>query len=521
MHTTVSRSGAVLGRRRDRTSPLDVLPAPVARPARPPRVAVGICLIVVVAVAAFLRLYALDRHGFNSDEAVYAGQAASISGSRTFLAYFPIYRAHPLLYQTILSVVYRFVLTDFAARLLSVAFGIGAVVLTYALGFRLYGRRAGLLGAALLAVMPYHVIVTRQALLDGPEVFFATLVLYALVRYSVTPTRLWILALAGSLGLTFLTKETSALLLGSVFAYFALDPEIRVKFVDLIAGGLLFGAMAFAYPLSIAFGGAAPTSGSFVVWQLLRRPNHGYGFYASSVGPAIGIVVLVTALFGLVFLRHRWSWRETLLLSWIGVPVVFFEVWPVKGYQYLLPIAPAVAVLAGRALASLSRRRVSESAWQVAVRAVVVIVVAVSGVVPSWSRISATPQRFLAGSGGLPGGREAGRWVSENIPVGAQMLTIGPSMANVIEFYGNRRVWGLSISTNPHDRNPVYQPVANPDLVIRDGTIQYLVWDTYSAARSSHSSLRLLHYVDKYHGRVIHRERAGHHLAIAIYEVRP
>ena len=76
-----------------------------------------ICLIVVLAVAAFLRLYALDRHGFNSDEAVYAGQAASISGSRTFLAYFPIYRAHPLLYQAILSVVYRFVLSDFAARL--------------------------------------------------------------------------------------------------------------------------------------------------------------------------------------------------------------------------------------------------------------------------------------------------------------------------------------------------------------------------------------------------------------------
>ena len=103
------------------------------------------------------------------------------------------------------------------------------------------------------------------------------------------------------------------------------------------------------------------------------------------------------------------------------------------------------------------------------------------------------------------------------------MLAIGPSMANVLEFYGDRKVWGLSVSTNPHDRNPVYQPVPNPDLVIREGTIQYLVWDTYSATRSARSSERLLRYVAQ-----VPRSRrpratlpAGHLARSAIYEVRP
>jgi 4-amino-4-deoxy-L-arabinose transferase-like glycosyltransferase len=482
-----------------------------------------VCLTAVVGVAVFLRVYSLDRIGFNSDEAVYAGQAASISGSRRFLTYFPIYRAHPLLYQAILSLVYHAVVSDFAARLVSVAFGVGAVLVTYALGSFLYDRRTALFGSALLAAMPYHVIVSRQALLDGPEVFFATLALYALARYRVTPSRSWMLALAGSLGLTFLTKETAALLLGSVFAYLALDPDVRVKIGDLIAGGLLFGAMAFVYPLSIAFGGTVHNGGAFLLWQLLRSPNHGYGFYAGSVAPALGILVIVAALAGLLFLRRRRSWRETLLLTWIGVPVVFFELWPVKGYEYLLTIAPPVVLLAGRALASLSRLRTSAHAWQRVARVVVIGVVAASVVVPSWSGINATPQHVLAGAGGLPGGREAGRWVSNNIPVGAQMMAIGASMANVLEFYGNRKVWGLSISTNPHDRNPVYQPVPNPDLVIRQGVIQYLVWDAYSASRSSRSSVRLMRYVHKYHGRVIHTERAGTpgRDVIQIFEVRP
>jgi hypothetical protein len=102
-------------------------------------------------------------------------------------------------------------------------------------------------------------------------------------------------------------------------------------------------------------------------------------------------------------------------------------------------------------------------------------------------------------------------------------MAIGPSMANVLEFYGYRKVWGLSISNNPHDRNPVYQPVTNPDLVIRQGSIQYLVWDVYSARRSAGSSDRLLRYARKYHGRIIHSETTGSHrrLAITIFEVRP
>ena len=48
------------------------------------------------------------------------------------------------------------------------------LVVVYALGRLLYGPRAGIVAMLLLAVMPYHVIVTRQVLLDGPMVFFAT-----------------------------------------------------------------------------------------------------------------------------------------------------------------------------------------------------------------------------------------------------------------------------------------------------------------------------------------------------------
>ena len=75
-----------------------------------------------------------------------------------------------------------FGVADVVGRILAAAFGVGTLVIAYHLG-SLYGRRAGIVSMALLALMPYHVTVSRQVLLDAPMVFFATAALYALVRY--------------------------------------------------------------------------------------------------------------------------------------------------------------------------------------------------------------------------------------------------------------------------------------------------------------------------------------------------
>jgi hypothetical protein len=283
--------------------------------------------------------------------------------------------------------------------------------------------------------------------------------------------------------------------------------------------------MTLVYPLSIAVGGASTTGKSFFVWQLLRRPNHSVFFYFSTALPAIGLLVIAVALGGLVMLWRDRSWRETLLLAWILVPLMFFTIWPVKGYQYLLPIAPAFALLAARALSRLPIRR-SASVPKIAASVLLLVVLGGSLLVPSWSRISpSTSTALLAGTGGVPGGRESGEWLRANVPADARLLALGPSMANILEFYGNRKVWGLSVSTNSLHRNPVYQPLANPDSAIRRGDVQYLVWDSYSADRAPSFAARLLRYVARFHGRVVHNEsvKRGNTTqpVIVIYAVRP
>ena len=64
---------------------------------------------------------------------------------------------------------------------------------------------------------------------------------------------------------------------------------------------------------------------------------------------------------------------------------------------------------------------------------------------------------------------------------------MGPSLGNLVNFYGDRDFYALSVSQDPKMRNPAYRPIpnANPDSEIRQMHFQYAVWDAYTADRSA------------------------------------
>ncbi len=490
----------------------------------------------ILAVAAFVRLWRFNDLGFNSDEAVYAGQGASIAHDPELSPFFPVFRAHPLLFQSIVSIGYQFGWTDWWGRFASVVFGVATVGLVYLTAKHLYGQRAGWIAAALIALMPYHIVVTRQVLLDGPQTFFTTLALYTLARFASSHRPFWLWASGAGIGLAVMAKEPTILFCGTVYAFFALAPEIKVRVRDVVIAGVILFLTIIPYPISIRYSGKPKTGGNFLAWQLFRRPNHSFTFYLEMVPIAIGVIVIAAAIVGIVIRRRRkmLTWRETLLLTWIAVPVVFFELWPVKGFQYLLPTAPAIAILAAGALVLPTRPFVRKRFARLdpaVVRTAGIVVVIASLAVPTFRNLLPSSRTtFLAGSGGLPGGREIGKFMQENIPEGATVLAIGPSMANIVQFYGHRRAYGLSVSSNPLHRNPAYEPIGNADGKIRNNEVQYLVWDSFTANRTPFFTKRLLTLAARYNGRAIFthsvkgKTASGETIDIPVmrvYEVRP
>ncbi len=499
----------------------------------------SLILILALAMGAFLRIWQINAMGFNTDEAVYSGQAAALAGVPILKDIFPVFRAHPLLFQVLLSLVYRIQFSDLAGRVLAVIIGMGTVFLTYQTGKTLYGRLTGAFAALFMALMPYHVVVSRQVLLDGPMVFFTTLALYFLARFGTSQKPVWLYLTGAGMGLAVLSKETSIILMGAIYAFLALASDLRLKVKDVILSLVVFALVILPFPLSILLAGVSHIGSNYLSWQLFRRPNHEWSFYLTTVPQMLGYLVIAAAIAGIILLWRSRSWREKLLLVWVGVTYLFFQLWPVKGFQYLLPLAPAAAILAARFFGKLLSddsmhllpariakfRFMNLAVWFLAAAAVFSLGWS------SWQRIQPNiSSRFLAGTGGVPGGREAGAWIRENVPQNATFMTIGPSMANIVAFYGQRTAYGLSVSPNPLHRNPSYTPINNPDAQIRRSELQYLVWDSFSAARSSFFSEKVLSYVSKYNGRIVHEEtitvidEQGRQVVkpiIIIYEVHP
>ncbi|HUY07969.1 MAG TPA: glycosyltransferase family 39 protein [Candidatus Dormibacteraeota bacterium] len=501
---------------------------------------------------ALLRLHGINQYGLNSDEAVYAGQAAGLAGFTHYSQLFGLFRAHPLLVQLLVSFAYRLTgVSGLVARDVCAGFGVALILVVGIAGRVLWGRLAALIGMLFVAVSPYPIAVSRQMLLDGPEAFFVALTVLLLCVYVKRPRRelLWAAAFAG--GLAFLSKESAILLVPAVLVFFIVSPKTLPRYRDLVIAGAIYVLTILPYPLAELSAGKVSTGADYLVWQVLRPANHPLDFYFGILG-AIGWAIVGLALIGGIVAFLRRSPVDILLLTVILVIFGFLEAWPTKGYEYLLPLIAPLALLAvsgalqmGTALARLFRRRSAHperhrGMWVPAGLAVVAagtIFLTASPIVnaqqgasnlvgtdsgqPAVARVT-----VLAGSGGLLAGRPTGLWVKSHILAGSEFLTIGPTFANILEFYSQDRALALSVSPNPLHRNPSYSPVDNADLLIRSGAIQYLVYDAYSAARSAHFADRVLALARKFHGVLVYQydqtSSTGRHRALVrVYEVQP
>ena len=463
-------------------------------------------LSLVVVIGAALRLWHIGSVGFNSDEAVYAGQGAALFGIGDHAQHFSLFRAHPLLLQLIVGIVFRIGgVDDTTARIVvAIGFGLTTVVLSYLLVARLSNRLVAVITAALMATLPYHVIVSRQVLVDVAMAACMVAAFWMLARFVTGGSGV---SLAGSLallGLAVLAKEIAVLAVVPVgLVLLAKEGIDIVRRRSLWVGLVVWMVLVAAFPLTRLI--YKPSNASdFVVWQITREPNHPIDYFLRVLLQYAGPLFLSALIVGLVVMVRRRAIGDLLVLSWVGTFGLFFVVWPTKLFPYLFPIVPGLAYMAATGLVVAARwlRRRSSIALPGALAVVLAVTLTASTIttvgagptaqLPSWADFDIEVQSFA-------GGRELGAW-AEGTPGGSRFVTIGPSIGNVLRFYGNRDSVALSVSANPRLRNPAYVPLPNPDLAIRQMTVQYAVWDAYSADRSVFYNARLLAYVRRFDG---------------------
>jgi 4-amino-4-deoxy-L-arabinose transferase-like glycosyltransferase len=125
-------------------------------------------------------------------------------------------------------------------------FGVGCVFLVYEVGKTIYGTRTGLVAAALFALTPWHVVLSRSFLIDAQSLFFSLLSLLVGI-WAVRKASLKLTLASGILfGTALLTKLFAVFTLiplALIFAYY------RPKSLKRVLGGI----MIFVLPAFVMY----------------------------------------------------------------------------------------------------------------------------------------------------------------------------------------------------------------------------------------------------------------------------
>jgi len=117
--------------------------------------------------------------------------------------------------------------SDLGLRTLHVLFGTLTLVPVFFLGKRVFGERAGLGAAALLAVDQFHAGWSRVVLTEPLMLFFASLVLLQFLWALERETTGRFVVLGVLLGLAYLAKEVAVLMVPVLWIYLLLTPPHR------------------------------------------------------------------------------------------------------------------------------------------------------------------------------------------------------------------------------------------------------------------------------------------------------
>ncbi|HKQ84637.1 MAG TPA: glycosyltransferase family 39 protein [Steroidobacteraceae bacterium] len=255
--------------------------------------------------------------------------------------------------------------------------GVGSVLLVYDLGRRLWNRETGFVAALALLFTVQFTWQARQAQIDAVLCFWTTLSLYGLLRHLVLgPQWRWYAIGCAAAGLGVISKGVGFLPLLVFIPFVVL--KARGWSVPLFGSKLRWwlGPLAFLLavslwlvPMLLAARGD-PVLAAYRDEILFRQTIDRYAkawhhhepfwYFVIQVMPVLWLPLTVL----IPWLVPRWraalgnkDLRLALLLSWIGLVVLFFSLSAGKRGVYILPALPAFALACAPFLAELLARQ--------------------------------------------------------------------------------------------------------------------------------------------------------------------
>jgi 4-amino-4-deoxy-L-arabinose transferase-like glycosyltransferase len=237
------------------------------------------------------------------------------------------------------------------------------VLMTFVLGRRLFGTRAGLLGGVVLATSPEFIILSRAVVHDISLALFFTAALYFFFKaFSAEhQRRLNLLLFYGCAGLAVLAKGPIGIILPGMIIFLFLLLKGRLDFLKQMSmgwGAVVFLAVAAPWYVLISIKNSDYLSyfflqqnlGNFLSKAQSRHPRPFYYYVPALLGAMLpwSFLVPIAIFRPLTAGLKKIDDSALFLICWFAVIFLFFSAASSKLETYILPAFPALAILIAR-----------------------------------------------------------------------------------------------------------------------------------------------------------------------------
>ena len=336
---------------------------------------------LLTAAVAFVLLYKLGSVAlFEPDEGRNAEKAREILLLNDWITphenFYPVLDK-PIFFYWLIALFYQlFGVSEWTARLPSLLSALGCVFLIYRFSRVYWGRWVALWSALILVTSVEFFILARTVIFDMPLTFCETVALLAFYEAEQSENRrrraALCLATYLALGAGTLIKGLVALVIPGVvfFLFILLRRRWQIlRRIYLIPGAGVF--LAVVLPWYLQAEARNPGYLNYYLWAehfgryttaSFDRSEPWYYFIGVAlVGFFPWTLVLPWIIKNLW--RRSWDDKTVYLVLWVSVPLLFFSASHSKLPQYILPIFPALSILAGATLVGLYELSGSKLRW--------------------------------------------------------------------------------------------------------------------------------------------------------------
>jgi len=420
-------------------------------------------MIMLFLVTLFSRII-LSPHCLWIDEARELFITRNFLRTGQFTFFGEQYMQHPYMFYLLIAAAFIALgMKDAAGQIVVILLGSLIIPLIYLTGKELFNKKLGLIAAALIMSHPLFWFYSERILNDVPLLFFLTLSLYLYARSYARKENKTLYMCGVTTAMALLTKMSGVAILAVFFTHALITDKLKVftrkkYWVTLIIFTLVFSTwmirnylvVGYLFPLELFIGRLTPG-----VHELDVEPIHYYLVnFMQFFQPPLTLLFLVGLLIMVLLRKLK---KISLLLLWFVFFLALMSLQTVKVPRYILPLLPAVVLIAAIPLDVLFWVKELRKYAFLTIPTIIIALLLINH--HHLNMAVPTIQRMSTGFCGL---KETGEFIKQTTPKTANVMAMSNTQ---IHWYS--------------DRNVVTFPSTEEDFLnyLRAGNITYLEID--------------------------------------------